>query len=40
MSPLGMAKIKGINLLDYVEGVAKADIGPMNTDQQKTDKAT
>ena len=24
-----MAKIKGINLLDYVEGMTKANIGPM-----------
>ena len=35
MSPLVMAKIKGINLLDYVEGVVKANTGPMNADQQK-----
>ena len=40
MSPLGMTKIEGLNLLDYVEDVAKADIGPMNVDQQKIDKAT
>ena len=25
---------------DYVEDVAKAEIGPMNADQQQTDKAT
>ena len=31
----GMAKIKSINFLDYVEGMAKVDIGPMNTEQQK-----
>ena len=34
------AKIEGLNLLDYVEDVAKANTGPMNADQQKTDKAT
>lgn len=39
MFPLGIAKIKGVNLLDYVEGVAKSDIGLMKADQQKTDKA-
>ena len=38
MSPLEMAKIKVINLLDQVEGVTNTDIGPMNADQQKTDK--
>ena len=35
-----MIKIEVLNLLDYVEDVAKASIGPMNVDQQKTDKAT
>ena len=40
MCLLGMAKIKDINFLDYVGGVAKADIGQMNADQQKTDKST
>ena len=34
MFPLGMTKI--LNLLDYVEDVAKADIGPMNVEQQET----
>ena len=38
MFPLGMTKIEGLSLLDYVEGEAKADIGPMNIDQQETDK--
>ena len=40
MSPLGMARIGGLNLLKFIGGVAKANIGPMNVDQQKTDKAT
>ena len=40
MPSLGMAKIKGINLLDYVEGEAKANTGPMDADQQKTNMAT
>ena len=39
MSPLEMAKINGINLLDYIGGVAKKNIRTMNADQQKTDKA-
>ena len=39
MSPLGMAKIGEISLQVYVEAVAKADIGPMNKDQQQTNKA-
>ena len=39
ISPLGMAKIGGFSLQVYVEGVAKADIGPMNADKQNTDKA-
>ena len=39
MSPMAITKTKCINLLDYVKGVAKAYIGPMNEDQQKTDKA-
>ena len=34
-----MEKIEGLRLLVYVEDVAKADLGPMNIDQQ-TDKAT
>ena len=33
-----MTKIEGL-ILNYVEYVAKADIGPMNVDQQETDKA-
>ena len=36
--PLGMINIEGLNLLDYVEDAAKADIGPMNVDQQETHK--
>ena len=40
MSPLGMAKIEGLNLVDYVDDMAKADFGPVYVDQQKTDKAT
>ena len=40
MSPLGMTNIGGLNLLDNVEDVAKADNGPINADQQKTNKAT
>ena len=35
-----MTKIEGLNLLDYVEDVAKANIGPMNVGQQETNKAT
>ena len=35
-----MARIGGLILQVYVEDVAKADIEPMNADQQKTDKAT
>ena len=30
MSHLGMTKIEGLILLDYVEDVAKANIGPMS----------
>ena len=37
VSPLG---IGGLSLPIYVEGMAKADTGPMDADQQKTDKAT
>ena len=37
---LGMSKIEGLNLLNYVEDVTKVNTGPMNVDQQKTDKAT
>ena len=40
MSLLGMAKIEYFNLLNYVENVANAYFGPMNVDQQNTDKAT
>ena len=40
MSSLGMKRIGGLSLLVYVGGVTKADIGPMNVGQQKTDKAT
>ena len=40
MSPLRMAKIDGLNLLEYVEDIAKADIEAVNVGQQKTDKAT
>lgn len=35
-----MAKIDGLNLLDYIEDAAKADIGPKNVDHQETKKAT
>ena len=34
MCPLRMAKIEGIKILDYVGGVAKAKIAPVNTDKQ------
>ena len=40
ISPLGMARIGRLSLQVYVEGVTKVNIGPMNADQQKTDKAT
>lgn len=40
MFPLGTAKIDYLNILDYVEGVAKVNIGTMNVDQEKTDKAS
>ena len=40
MSPLGMAEREGLDLLDFVKDVAKANIGPMNVDQQKIDKAS
>ena len=30
-----MAKIEGLNLLDYIEDVTKADIWPMNINQQE-----
>ena len=36
--PLGTTKIEDLNLLDYVEDVAKANIGPMNVDQQEIKK--
>ena len=39
MSPLEMAKIEGLNLLEYVGGMAMTDIRPLNVDQQKTAKA-
>ena len=32
--PLGMARIGGLSLQVYVEGVVKANIGPMNVNQQ------
>ena len=35
-----MTKIEGLKLLDYVEKVTKADIGPMYVDQQEANKAT
>ena len=35
-----MARIGGLSLQVYVEGVVKANIGPINADQQKTGKAT
>ena len=34
-----MARIVVVRLQVYVEDVTKADIGQMNADQQKTDKA-
>ena len=37
---LGMPRIGGLSLQVYVEGVTKANTGPMNADQQKIDKAT
>ena len=33
-----MARIEGLSLQVYVEGVAKSHIGAMNADKQKTDK--
>ena len=35
-----MARIEGLSLQVYVEGVAKTDIGPINADQENTQKAT
>ena len=35
-----MAKIGDLGLQVYVEGMVKDNIGPMNTDQQQTVKAT
>ena len=35
-----MELLEGLTLLDYVQDVAKANIGPMNLDQQKTHKVT
>ena len=40
ISPLRMKTTGELRIQVYVEGVAKDDIGPMNADQQKTDKAT
>ena len=40
MPRVGMAEIGGLNLLVYIEGVAKVDIGPMNVGQWQVDKAT
>ena len=34
-----MARIGELSLQVYVEGEAKANIGPINTDQLKTDKS-
>lgn len=36
----GNGKNRRLSLQVYVEGLSKADIGPMNTEQQKTDKTT
>ena len=38
MFTVGMTKIESPNILDYVDSVAQANIGPINIDQQKTDK--
>ena len=40
ISPLGMAEIEDLKLLDYVEDVAMVKTVPLNVDQQKTDKST
>ena len=40
ISPLEMAEIEGLNLLDSVEDVAMINIVPLNVDQQKIDKST
>ena len=40
MSPLRMARLDGLNHLEYVGDATKTDIGPMKVDQQKTDKNT
>ena len=40
ISPLGMAEIESLNILDYVEDVAMVNIVPLNGDQQKIDKST
>ena len=39
ISPVEMARIGGLSLQVYIEGMAKAGIGPMNAGQQKIDKA-
>lgn len=35
-----MTRLSGLSLPGYVGHVANVDIGPINVDQQKTDKAT
>ena len=40
MPLLEITGIGGLSLQVYVGGVAKADIGRMNVDQQEIDKAT
>ena len=35
-----MTQVEGPNLLDYAENVVKVNTGPMNVDQQETNKAT
>ena len=40
MSPLEMARIEGLSLLVYLEGMAKADIELMNIGWQETEKVT
>ena len=40
MSPLGMTKIEGLKLLDYVKVVVNTDNGPRNREQQMTNKET
>ena len=36
----GNGKIEGLKILDCVEDVKKINIGPMNEDQQKSEKAS